>query len=99
MCQVHHDSVIRGAGHSLGGAVAALCTLKLLGIEPAAAERVSCITFACVALGNPEVSHVVQDNGWSHLFHNFILPGVSSHGFKTVARVDSAMHQAMRLQR
>jgi hypothetical protein len=63
------------AGHSLGGAVAALSTLRLLATHTEASSFVSCITFACVALGNQDVSRTVQANGWSHMFHNFILPG------------------------
>eukprot|EP00892_Ulva_mutabilis_P003885 jgi/Ulvmu1/1869/UM012_0025.1 len=61
-------------GHSLGGAVATLCTLRLLGMDPEAASHIHCITFACVAIGNPEVMRMVHANGWSHLFQNFILP-------------------------
>lgn len=63
------------AGHSLGGAVATLCTLRLLGMDAEAASHIHCITFACVAIGNPEVMRMVHANGWSHLFQNFILPG------------------------
>lgn len=65
------------AGHSLGGAVAALSTLRLLATHAEASSFVSCITFACVALGNQDVSRTVQANGWSHMFHNFILPGAT----------------------
>lgn len=55
--------------------MATLCTLRLLGMDPDAASHIHCITFACVAIGNPEVMRMVHANGWSHLFQNFILPG------------------------
>lgn len=64
------------SGHSLGGAVAALCMLKLLSHMEKAANVAMCITFACPVLGNQEASLAVRRNGWSHLFQNFILPGV-----------------------
>ena len=56
--------------------MSALCALKLLSTFHEAADTVSCITYACVALGNKDVSRTVIARGWSSLFHNFILPGV-----------------------
>ena len=56
--------------------MSALCALKLLSTFHEAADTVSCITYACVALGNKDVSRIVIARGWSSLFHNFILPGM-----------------------
>ena len=50
------------AGHSLGGAVAALCALRVLTVFEDAAAHVSCTTFACVALGNRAVARAVHRN-------------------------------------
>ena len=88
------------AGHSLGGAVAALCALRLLSTHAEAAAHVSCITFACVALGNQDVSRAVQSNGWSHLFHNFILPGALPNSGRTIATsLQEMTHQSTAYRR
>jgi predicted lipase len=49
-------------GHSLGGAVAKLCSLRLLqelGSRVGEGPPISCITFACPAVGNRELAAMV----------------------------------------
>jgi hypothetical protein len=63
---------------SLGGAVASLCTLRLLqksqedGLPP---PPVTCITFGTPAIGNSALASRVNQNGWKDRFHNVVLPG------------------------
>lgn len=67
------------AGHSLGGAVAKLCTLRLLhqlDSREAAHGHVKCVAFAAPALGNAALATLVLQQGWSHAFYNLTLPGV-----------------------
>ena len=69
------------AGHSLGGAVAILCTLQLLqlGSPPAGEEKhVSCICFGTPALGNAALAEYVSASGWGDCFRSIMLPGVLS---------------------
>lgn len=66
------------AGHSLGGAVAKLCTLRLLRRLPpaaAAAGRVRCCTFGAPALGNAALAALVAARRWDRLFYSLTLPG------------------------
>lgn len=67
------------AGHSLGGAVAKLCTLRLLhqlDSREAARGHVKCVAFAAPALGNAALATLVLQQDWSHAFYNLTLPGV-----------------------
>eukprot|EP00873_Tetraselmis_striata_P010572 jgi/Tetstr1/430836/TSEL_020617.t1 len=64
-------------GHSLGGAIAKLCTLRLrqaLGDAAARGPPISCITFACPAVGNRELAAMVERQGWDTSFRNYVLP-------------------------
>ena len=64
------------AGHSLGAAVAALSTLRLLQQLPAGAQpAISCLTFACPAVGNAALADEVAARGWSPFFKNLLIPG------------------------
>ena len=70
------------AGHSLGGAVAKLCTLRLLyqlDSREAAQGHVKCVAFAAPALGNAALAALVAQQGWSHAFYNLTLPGGGCH--------------------
>lgn len=71
-------SLCSSAGHSLGGSVAQLCTLRLLSQLPEEAKpSVRCITFACPAVGNPALSSFVQERGWDSCFQNLLIPGAA----------------------
>ena len=68
----------RCAGHSLGGAVAKLCALRLLRRLPpaaAAAGRVRCCAFGAPALGNAALAALVAAQRWDRLFYSLTLPG------------------------
>ena len=67
-------------GHSLGGAVAILCTLRVLQQASDAGlskPRVRCITFGTPAIGNSALASRVAEKGWKDCFQNVILPGLS----------------------
>ena len=72
------------AGHSLGGAVAALTTLRLLRqLPPGAAADVRCVSFAAPAIGNARLQAYVRERGWERHFSNLLVPGVGrgmAHG-------------------
>lgn len=52
-------------GHSLGGAVAKLCTLKLLRELPQwPAPDIKCVSFATPAVGNRSLAELVDVSGW-----------------------------------
>ncbi|PRW33942.1 lipase class 3 family [Chlorella sorokiniana] len=64
-------------GHSLGGAVAQLCTLRLLhalrsALTPPAALR--CIVFGAPPIGNAALAERVQREGWEPHFLRMALP-------------------------
>eukprot|EP00887_Chlorella_sp_A99_P005865 scaffold1.g5865.t1 len=60
-------------GHSLGGAVAQLCTLRLLqALPPDRHASVACFSFATPALGNTALAELVQGAGWGRRIHNFV---------------------------
>jgi len=60
-------------GHSLGGAVAALATVRLLSREPNA--RVRCVAFALPPIGNAALSALARDRGWCEkVFTSITLP-------------------------
>ncbi|KAK9820296.1 hypothetical protein WJX72_008693 [[Myrmecia] bisecta] len=62
-------------GHSLGGAVATLCTLDLLhGLPRHASLPVSCVAFAGPAVGNAALAKLVRRRGWERHLSNFMLP-------------------------
>jgi pimeloyl-ACP methyl ester carboxylesterase len=64
------------AGHSLGGAVAMLCTLRLLRqLEPTERARLRCVCFGAPAVGNAELAAYVADAGWDEHFSAYLLPG------------------------
>ncbi|CAL8465334.1 g4869 [Coccomyxa elongata] len=63
------------SGHSLGGAVAVLATLRLLRqLPPGAQPALRCNVFACPAIGNAALAAYVRDMGWEHYFNNLLVP-------------------------
>jgi hypothetical protein len=72
---------LRFCGHSLGGAVAKLLTLRLLATNAAKTSicaepgNVLCITFAAPYVGNKDVARYVARHNWKHVFHNFVRDG------------------------
>ena len=63
------------AGHSLGGAVALLCTLRLLQGLAGSTPSLQCICFGTPAIGNAALAAVVAEYGWESHILNFVLPG------------------------
>ncbi len=63
------------AGHSLGGAVALLCTLRLLQGLPRGDPSLYCICFGTPAIGNAALAALVAEYGWESHILNFVLPG------------------------
>lgn len=65
------------AGHSLGGAVAALCTLRLLAAlpRPPPPAHLRCLSFGCPAFGNAALAAHVHEQGWDAYFYSYALPG------------------------
>ena len=64
------------AGHSLGGAVASLCALRLLEVLPEELHHtVTAIGFASPAFGNAQLAAHVEAVGWATHFTNYLLPG------------------------
>ncbi|KAL4436737.1 hypothetical protein ABPG75_003876 [Micractinium tetrahymenae] len=63
-------------GHSMGGAVAQLCTLRLLRTlrSPPPAEQLRCIAFGAPAIGNAALAGHVQQQGWGAHFMSIALP-------------------------
>ena len=71
---VHFGSV----GHSLGGAVAQLCTLRLLHTlhpAPSPPTVLRCIVFGSPAIGNAALADHVRRLGWGAHFRSIVLPG------------------------
>ncbi len=62
--------------HSLGGAVATLCTLRLLRQLPPRADAypLRCIAFATPSIGNGALSDLVAARRWDVYLSNFLLP-------------------------
>lgn len=75
--QLHNDKscAFNAAGHSLGGAVALLCALRLLQGLSGSAPSLQCICFGTPAIGNAALAAVVAEYGWESHILNFILPG------------------------
>lgn len=70
--------MLNNAGHSLGGAVALLCTLDLLHSlgEDAAKSKLACVGFATPAVGNASLAEHAKAKGWDRFVTNYLLPGV-----------------------
>jgi len=72
---------VRRAGHSLGGAVAVLTTLRLLRqLPPGAGADVRCVSFATPAIGNARLQAYVREQGWERHFANLLVPGARRRG-------------------
>jgi hypothetical protein len=72
---------VRRAGHSLGGAVAVLTTLRLLRqLPPGAGADVRCVSFATPAIGNARLQAYVREQGWERHFANLLVPGAGRQG-------------------
>lgn len=62
-------------GHSLGGAVATLCAVRLLDALPQELHHtVSCIGFAVPAVGNAALAEAAGAHGWEQRITNYTLP-------------------------
>lgn len=61
-------------GHSLGGAVASLCCLKLLERYNPTATALKCISFGMPALGNRALVEAIGEKNWHAHFLNYSLP-------------------------
>ncbi|GAB4823110.1 hypothetical protein N2152v2_010156 [Parachlorella kessleri] len=63
-------------GHSLGGAVAALCMLRLLAVLPCPPPptRLRCLGFGCPAIGSESLAEHVHSRGWDRYFYSYALP-------------------------
>ncbi len=75
---LHVAELLCVAGHSLGGAIALLCTLDLLhslGDEPN--PNVTCVGFATPAVGNAALAEYVKNKGWQKYITNYLVPGQS----------------------
>jgi hypothetical protein len=60
-------------GHSLGGALAVLTTLRLLSDDLAAFQgRLSCVTIGAPWVGNSALTRKVQRCGWEKYFHHLV---------------------------
>ena len=67
--------------HSLGGAVAQLCTLHLLQALPREEHAsVACISFAAPALGNQALASLAVECGWDQRMRNYLMPGGEAEG-------------------
>lgn len=71
--------IVCNAGHSLGGAVALLCTLRLLRSLKEPSPLVQCICFGTPAIGNAALAAMVHEHGWEDHILNFILPGQATY--------------------
>ena len=59
--------------------MAVLSTLRLLQQLPTGAQpAVSCLTFACPAIGNVALAEEVAARGWSPFFKNLLIPGAGA---------------------
>jgi len=86
--------------HSLGGAVAQLCTIKLLQrLPPSQHHTVACFGFATPALGNHALVSMVEEKGWDGRIRNYLVPEdpiphlLSSRRTSPVAGATSAADQ------
>jgi len=62
-------------GHSLGGAVATLCAVRLLdALHPELHPTLSCIGFAVPPVGNAALAATAQAQGWQQRITNYMLP-------------------------
>lgn len=66
-------------GHSLGGAVALLCTLNLLhALGDGANPKLACVGFATPAVGNAALADHTKAKGWDSFITNYLVPGVTA---------------------
>lgn len=78
--QLYQEARARGkrlvlCGHSLGGAVASLCAIRLLQhLPPNLHHTVSVYGFATPALGNEALQAAVREMGWHSRIRNYISP-------------------------
>jgi predicted lipase len=81
-------------GHSLGGAVAVLCLLRLLAVLPELPPPVElrCIGFGMPALGNTALVEHVKAMGWEPYFLNVFLPGMSQSMRNDVLHTGQSIH-------
>ncbi len=89
------SDLVRRAGHSLGGAVATLCTLRLLQQLPAPLHNtVTCYAFATPAIGNRALAHMVRARGWEERIKNYVTPEDPIPGLLSNGRVPSPVTAA-----
>ncbi|KAG2501961.1 hypothetical protein HYH03_000459 [Edaphochlamys debaryana] len=76
-------------GHSLGGSVAKLCTLRLLRELPDwPRPRIRCVSFATPAVGNAALAELVENAGWASHFATYYLPEDQAMQLLSVAKTD-----------
>lgn len=69
------DKDIVFTGHSLGGAVATLATLRLLSsLPPHLQRRVHCVGFAVPPVGNHALASLCRACGWTRCVAHYLLP-------------------------
>ncbi|DBA84198.1 TPA: hypothetical protein ACH3X2_006266 [Trebouxia sp. C0005] len=62
-------------GHSLGGAIALLCTLDLLhSLVDEPNLKLTCVGFATPAVGNAALAEYVKNKGWQKYITNYLVP-------------------------
>ncbi len=66
--------------HACAGAIAVLCTLRLLRElgDFDGSDSICCFTFGMPAIGNAALADHVSLRGWHRCFSSFVLPGSSS---------------------
>lgn len=70
--------LVSSCSHSLGGAVAQLCTIHLLQrLPPSQHDSVACFGFATPALANEALATMVENKGWNSRIRNYLVPGES----------------------
>ena len=71
------------AGHSLGGAVATLCAIRLLSQLPARLHHmVAAVGFATPPVGNSALAEEVAAASWADRIVNYTLPGQKGRGIR-----------------
>ena len=61
-------------GHSLGGALAALCVVRLLdSLNDVDLSRIRCVTFGCPGVCDDDLASYVDRQGWSDVIKNIVV--------------------------
>ena len=90
---LHVADLLCNAGHSLGGAIALLCTLDLLhSLEDESHPSVTCVGFATPAVGNAALAEYVKEKGWQKYITNYLVPGQSLIVVSAVPSTSCTIH-------